>query len=143
MKFIIKHKYGYKVKDINRRKAIKEKCFNCSCWKSKEVRNCKHTDCQLYTFRLGDGKQDAKVRNRAIKDYCLWCMNGKHSEVVRCVSTTCPLFPFRLKNLDRSVEIPSIVKKRSYSDHLKEEKEHTYMIDYGFNSKIEKGSYVA
>ena len=35
---------------------------------------CRITDCQLYSFRLGKGPQDAKAQSKAIRDYCSWCM---------------------------------------------------------------------
>ena len=107
MKVQIRSKDGFKVVDLNRRKAINERCKNCSCWVSGEVTNCSFTDCPLYPYRSIRGKQNAKARAKSIRRYCLWCMAGQRSEVKKCVSTTCPLFSYRLKDIDRSVEIVS------------------------------------
>lgn len=105
MKVTIMSKGGLKVVDLNRRKAIREKCMNCSCWIPSEVMNCSFSDCPLYPFRAGQGKQEAKKREAAIRRYCIWCMAGKAKEVPKCISTTCPLFPYRMTRIDRSVEI--------------------------------------
>ena len=107
MKIKIMAKNGFKVVDLNRRKAIHERCLNCSCWNPKEVTNCSFTDCPLYSYRTGRGKQKPKERAMAIRKYCLWCMGGQRSEIKKCVSLICPLFPFRLKDIDHSVEIDS------------------------------------
>ncbi len=106
-KVSIMGKHGLKVVDLNRRKAIRERCLNCSCWITSEVTNCSFSDCPLYPFRSGRGKQNPKARGMAIKKYCLWCMCRKQSEVRRCVSTDCPLYAYRMKAIDRSVEINS------------------------------------
>lgn len=119
MKVKIMHKNGPKVVDLNRRKAIRERCLNCSCWILDEVRNCDFTDCQLYPYRSGKGKQDPKARARAIREYCLWCMYGQHIEVVKCVSRECPLFPYRLSGVDRSVELKNLPK----NDHIEAPRE--------------------
>jgi hypothetical protein len=34
-------------------KAIKKHCLECSGYEKKEVRECKITDCVLFTYRLG------------------------------------------------------------------------------------------
>ncbi len=102
---------GLKAVDLNRRKAIHERCLNCSAWYPSEVTNCTFTDCPLYPFRTGVGRQNSKVRAKAIRKYCLWCCNGSLYEVRKCVSRDCPLFPFRKSGVDRSVELPSLPKK--------------------------------
>ena len=101
-------KNGPEVVDLNRRKTIREKCLNCSCWVPGEVSNCIFSECSLYPFRSGKGKQNAKERAKAIRKYYLWCMAGNHSEIRKCVSILCPLFAFRLKGIDRAVEINSV-----------------------------------
>ena len=111
MKVIILGKNGQKMVDLNRRKAVRERCLNCTGWSHKEVTNCILKDCQLYPFRSGKGKQDAKTRSKAIRKYCLWCMNGQHGEVSKCPSTDCSLFPYRKTRTDRSTEIKSLPKK--------------------------------
>ena len=65
----------------NRKDAIKEKCYDCSGFCHKEVRNCEHDDCQIYDFRTGEDKQDPIARDKAIRAFCLWCMNGSRKEV--------------------------------------------------------------
>ena len=105
MKVKILSKNDPKVVDLNRRKAIRERCLNCAGWFYKEVTNCTFTDCSLYPFRSGQGKQNAKARSKAIRNYCLWCMNGQHGEVYKCPSTDCSLFAYRKTKTDRSTEI--------------------------------------
>ena len=107
MKVKIMSRTGTKIVDLNRRKAIRERCLNCSCWIPKEVTHCEFKDCPLFPYRTGLGMQNAKDRKKAIRRYCLWCMNGKGSEAAKCVSPDCPLFGYRLGRVDRSVEIDS------------------------------------
>ena len=102
MKVVMLGKNGPKVIDLNRRKAVRERCLNCAGWSQKEVTNCTFTDCPLYPFRSGQGKQNAKARSKAIKKYCLWCMIGQHGEVSQCPSTDCSLFPYRKTMTERS-----------------------------------------
>jgi len=110
MKLAIQHKHGSKIVNLNRRKAIRERCLNCSAWSTSEVLDCEFTECPLYQFRSGQGKQNAKLRSKAIRDYCLWCMVGSRSEVSKCPSLDCSLFAYRNFTLDRSAEIKSIPK---------------------------------
>lgn len=111
MKATIMGKDGLRTVDLNRRKATREKCLNCSCWSPKEAIACKFKECPLRPFRSGEGRQKPKERQRAIRLYCLWCMVGRSSEVRKCPSLTCPLFPYRLKGTDHSVEVPSNLEK--------------------------------
>ena len=111
MKVVILGKNGPKKVNINRRKAIRERCLNCAGWFHKEVTNCTFTDCPLHPFRSGQGKQNANARSKAIRNFCLWCMNGQHGEVLKCPSTDCSLFPYRKTKTDRSTEIKSFPKK--------------------------------
>lgn len=94
-----------KVVSLNRRKAVRERCIDCSGGDLSEVRNCKHTECPLHPFRMGRGKQDPEKRKRAIRDFCLWSTDGQQCEVAKCPTKKCPLFAFRLARVDRSVEI--------------------------------------
>jgi len=80
----IQSKNGYKIINLNRRIAIRERCLNCSGWSYKEVQICQFSDCQLHPYRMRIGKQDAKARNKAIRQYCLWCCADKSSEVAKC-----------------------------------------------------------
>jgi hypothetical protein len=93
IKVEIRSKHGHKTIELTRRKGIRERCLNCSGWSWKEVAECKLTDCQLYPFRTGVGKQDSKKRTKAIRDYCAWCMSTEQS--ARCVVRDCPLWCYR------------------------------------------------
>ncbi len=129
MKVAILGKNGPKVVDLNRRKAIRERCLNCTGWSHKEVTNCIFTDCPLHPFRSGQGKQDAKARAKAIRNFCLWCMNGQHGEISKCPSTDCSLFSYRKTKTDRSTEIKSLPKK-SHIQAIFEDK-----IDIEYNGR--------
>jgi hypothetical protein len=102
MRITIMHKEGFKVVDLNRRKAIHEKCLNCSAWVAKEVVGCTFSDCPLYPFRTGREKQNPKKRQSAVKNYCQFCQGGQTGEVTKCPSKTCPLFHFRGKGKDKA-----------------------------------------
>ena len=106
VKMKIQTKNGFDTKNVNRRKAIRHQCLNCSEWNRAEVENCQHDDCPLCRYRRRDSKQDAKARAKGIRAYCLWCMNGQLMEVARCHIRTCSLFPYRKTKVDRSVELP-------------------------------------
>lgn len=41
-------------------KAIREKCLDCCCGSSHEVRLCTCTDCSLYPFRFGKNPYRSK-----------------------------------------------------------------------------------
>jgi len=114
MKVRIMSKGGEKVVNLNRRKAIRERCINCSGWSTSEVTHCTHEDCSLFPFRSGKGKQDYKKRQNAIRKYCLWCMAGQRSEVAKCVSRTCPLFAYRMWRTDKGVDLGSMPE----NDHI-------------------------
>jgi hypothetical protein len=111
MKVKIQSKDGHKIIDLNRRRAIRERCLNCSGWVLKEVSNCDFVDCSLHPFRSGKGKQNPKKREKAIRAFCRWCMCGQRSEVSKCVSPDCPLFPYRMNGIDRPSKIESLLKK--------------------------------
>ena len=101
----IQGKNGQNIVNLDRRKAIRVKCLNCSAWVPKEVRNCEFTDCELYPYRSGKGKQDPKLRAKAIRKYCLWCTVDQPLEITKCPCTDCSLYPYRKSRIDRSVEI--------------------------------------
>jgi hypothetical protein len=126
MKVEIQSKDGYKIVNLNRRKAIRERCLNCSGWIPKEVSNCEFVDCSLYPFRSGKGKQNPKKRKKAIKDYCRWCVCGQRSEVSKCVSRDCPLFTYRMNGIDRPPKIESLTK----NDHIEAVSEAKFMGEY-------------
>ena len=112
LKVRIHGKNGHKIVELNRRKAIRERCLNCVGWSVKDVKDCEMTDCPLYKFRTGQGKQNSKLRAKAIRKFCLWCMCGSQKEVSKCTSPDCPLFPYRNSTIDRSIKIDSILKKQ-------------------------------
>lgn len=107
MRAHILHKDNHKIVNLNRRKAIRERCLNCSDWNDAEVKRCTIEKCALFSLRMGTGNQDAAARGKAIRKYCLQCMNNLKHEVVLCPSLDCPLFAFRLSTLDRTTEIKS------------------------------------
>jgi hypothetical protein len=41
------------MKRITRKKAIREKCLDCMCGNSNEVKLCPSKDCPLWVFRRG------------------------------------------------------------------------------------------
>lgn len=103
MKAQIQSRDGLKEVNLNRRKAIHERCLNCSCWIPKEVRDCSFRDCPLYPYREGRGRQSAKAREKAIRAFCLWCVAGQKAEVKRCVSVHCALFGFRRGKAEKAI----------------------------------------
>ena len=90
---IIQSKRGLKTISLNRRRAVREKCLNCSVWSPREVAECIFDDCPLYPFRSGQGRQDAKARAKAIREFCSQCMAGYRPS--DCVVSHCPLFCYR------------------------------------------------
>ena len=105
MKVSIQTKNGAAIVDLNRRKAVKHQCLNCSGWEYAGVRDCHSEDCPLWEYRTGKGKQDANARSKAIREYCLWCMNGQLMEVARCHIRTCALHPYRQTKVDMPVVV--------------------------------------
>ena len=128
MKVSVLGKGGPKIVDLNRRKAIRERCLNCAGWIPKDVTHCEITDCPLYLYRTGAGKQNPKDRKKVIRSYCLECMNGQRDEVKLCPSPDCPLFPYRMgSNIDRTVEIESLAKLGHIQHGLEDKVEPEYM----------------
>ena len=100
---------GYRIVDLNRRKAIAERCLNCSGFIPSERANCEMTDCELFPFRMGTGKHDADLRNRQIRAYCRDnCMCGNSWLVANCTAPDCPLYPYRMCNIDRSAKVKKL-----------------------------------
>jgi hypothetical protein len=95
METVIQGKHGPKVVNLNRRKAIRQLCLNCSAWVLSDVRKCAFGDCSLWHFRIGAGKQDPDVRKQAIRNYCLSCGAGQQVEVYKCPVFNCPLWFYR------------------------------------------------
>jgi len=111
----IKSKNGFRVVDLNRGRAIRERCLNCVGWETSRVRWCEAPDCQLYPFRLG-GKGRPGEKIKAIRNYCPWCCNGSKVEVGLCPVTYCPLWPYRQSKVDRSLILPEKPKKPGQVD---------------------------
>lgn len=111
MKVEIMSKRGTKIMSLNRRRAIREACLNCSAWFAPDVKNCIFQDCQLYPFRMGTGKQNPTERAKAIRQYCLWCMGGQSKEISRCTIPKCPLYAYRNVRTDNSINIESLAGK--------------------------------
>jgi len=106
----IQTKNGYKIVDINRRKAIKERCQNCVGFSYAEVNRCEMLDCSLHPFRTGKGYQDSKKRQASIRAYCLWCCLDQPGEVLKCPAMDCALWHYRKGRIDRTVEIDFVQK---------------------------------
>ena len=115
MKVLIEGKSGKKVVNLNRRRAVRERCLNCSEWSTREVTECVFGDCPLYPFRSGKGKQNAKARSRAIQIYCLWCTRDSRPEKSNCPSKGCPLFPYRKGRTDQSIKLDFFTEKGLYT----------------------------
>lgn len=99
-------KGGRRLAKLNRRRAIAERCLNCSGFEYSSRENCQFGDCQLHPYRTGKGKQNASARSEAIRAYCRdFCMEGSSAYVSKCSSPECPLFVFRLSKIDKSVEV--------------------------------------
>lgn len=95
MKAEVLTKNGFIEVDLNRRKAIKLKCLDCSGFEYAEVRDCDYKDCSLLQFRTGKGNQNPVERDKAIRAYCMWCTLDQPKEISLCDSYDCPLHQFR------------------------------------------------
>ena len=127
MKTKIQSKNGHKVITLNRRKAIREKCRNCSGWSSKEVEFCLFTDCQIYPYRTGKGKQDPKARSKAIRQYCLWCCGDKKTEPGKCPALYCPLWAYRKGRAEITLEMLFLSEKRPDRSRFLQDLSKTYI----------------
>jgi hypothetical protein len=97
-------------KRLNRRKAIRWKCVDCSAGSYSEVRNCTFTDCPLHPYRSGQGKQNPKLRSKLIRAYCLWCMGDQIGEVWNCHLNECTLWSYRKYKTDTLTETTVVAK---------------------------------
>jgi hypothetical protein len=104
MKAKIQSKSGHKIIHLTRRKAIRERCLNCSGWSFKDVESCPIKNCQLYPYRMGSGQQDAQARYKAIRRYCLWCSGNNRAELNNCPARDCPLWYYRKGRLEKTLE---------------------------------------
>lgn len=130
MKALILGKAGPKVTNLNRRKAIRHRCLNCSGYSPKDVTCCDRVECSLYPFRTGNGKQNPKARSKAIRNYCLWCMAGQRSEVKKCVSPDCAIFSYRNVVTDRTAET-KLSSKMGHIEGISEDKIEKAYITIG------------
>ena len=81
---------------LNRRRAVRHFCLDCSGFSIKEVRECQLKNCPLHEFRMGAGYQDPLKRSLAIREYCLKiCMMDQRYEVSICHIQDCPLWQYR------------------------------------------------
>lgn len=126
MKAKIQSKNGDKIISLNRRKAIRQKCLNCSAWSRKEVEACPFKHCQLYPFRTGKGRQDPKARFKALRQYCLWCCVKNQTEVRKCPALDCPLWAYRKGSLERSPEMLFLSEKRPYRSRFQQDQAGRY-----------------
>ena len=108
---------GIKEIGLNRRRAIKFICLDCSGFQRNEVRDCQLKDCPLYSFRTGEGKQDPVKRKGSIRAYCTDCMAGQLYEIKNCISSNCPLFNFRVT---RQREFMANFLKKDHLEHISE-----------------------
>ncbi len=118
---------NHKVKHLNRRKAIRKKCVDCSAGSYKEVEVCEFTDCPLHPYRSGQGAQNAKARSKAIRRYCLWCVCDQQGEMWNCPSYDCTLWPYRKSKTER-IENTISLPKTLHIEALQEDEsasEHT------------------
>ena len=100
-------------KKLNRRQAIRARCYDCSGFDKTEIRECPIDDCALYPYRMATGRHDPKTRDRAIRAYCLFCMNNQRKEVSLCPSGSCPLYPYRQT-------LQAMLKKRHIDETLRD-----------------------
>ena len=113
MKAKIQSKTGHKIINLNRKKAIRERCLNCSGWSFKDVESCSIKNCQLYPYRMGRGRQDARARYKAIRRYCLWCSADNRAELGNCPARDCPLWHYRKGPRERTLETLFLSEKRN------------------------------
>lgn len=74
-------------------KAIRARCLDCHGNQVKEVRECPHSDCPLFPYRMGKG---GRAMLKPIRAYCLECCGEEKREVKLCTcSENCPLWAYR------------------------------------------------
>jgi hypothetical protein len=81
-------------------RTIRARCLgDCRAGSTRDVRDCKCTDCPLHEYRLGRRPRKGSARRtpvQALRAYCLWCCVGQPAEVKLCPAKACPCWPFRL-----------------------------------------------
>jgi len=90
MLVLIQYKNGQKEIDLNRRKAIRERCLNCTGWSYKMVKECPCNDCPLHPYRSGQGKQNAKKRFVAIKNTAFGACVGRSQKSTNALRVIVP-----------------------------------------------------
>ena len=81
--------------NLSKAKAIKHRCFVCSDFSTKQVKECSHDNCQLFPYRRGKNPYDGRTRSQAIRNHCIWCSGNEPKMVRYCSSDTCPLYSHR------------------------------------------------
>jgi len=125
---VIQGKHGLKTVNLNRRRAIREQCLNCSAWVTLEVRNCEYADCSLWPYRMGTGKQEPEARKTAIREYCPWCVANQPKEVWKCPTTDCPLWQYRKYDIEHPPKIDSTPGKGHIGPLSEDENKSEYLI---------------
>jgi hypothetical protein len=98
MRRLIIGKRGEKVRNLNRRRAIRHHCLACSGFDWDEVVNCRRCDCRLFQFRLGNAGGDgpgAEMRKEAIRRFCRTCLGAGAEMECDCSTPACSLFEYR------------------------------------------------
>ena len=108
-------------KNLTPIKAIRKRCFDCSGFSTKDVKNCECFEndgaiekCFLYPYRMG---KRPKVKAeytpmKSIRKYCLWHCCGSFNLVKDCPTEDCPLWIYRMgknparKRIDNDSTMP-------------------------------------
>ena len=103
----IRTKNGVQEVHINRRRACRFMCLECTGWEYNETSQCngKMMDgsiCALFPYKDMSSKQNARGRSKAIRNFCLECMCGNVMDIVKCTSMLCPLYPYRNTKTDKT-----------------------------------------
>lgn len=106
MKREIIGKRGVKVRDLNRRRAIRHHCHMCCDFIWQAVVDCDRGICPLHPYRVGKrhvrGVPPAE-RAAAIGHFCMICASDATARS-RCEATDCALHPYREGDFDNGEE---------------------------------------
>jgi len=53
----------------NRNRAIRLKCYDCSCFNRAEIRECVIKDCALFPYRMGKEDKTAFMEPKGYKEF--------------------------------------------------------------------------
>ncbi|HBM15778.1 MAG TPA: hypothetical protein DD381_05460 [Lentisphaeria bacterium] len=74
---------------MNRRKAIKARCLDCSGGEIADVWNCKCPDCKLYPYRAECKMPSGRLSiAKIIKEYCQWSQQSAKGQKL-CTEPYC------------------------------------------------------